>query len=232
MRSLAVACVVAISSASASHAISVSTAGPTLANALAAETLFLTNRIVVAQEDFETGFTDGSRSLTYTSAVGTFTDNDPRVVQGGTGLGILTTGTTPFDGRFNTTGAAQWLDSFDSRNVTLDLNLPSNATGIGFFMTDLDDQGADTQLSLLDSIGGVLGTFDLTPSSQGSGAYWYVSVLFHGADVASLQWTLTDNNDGWGVDGFTAVAPIPLPAAGFLLLGGLAALAGVGRRRA
>lgn len=220
------------SSASASHAVPFNVSASSLADATAAEILFLTNQVVVAHEDFETGFTNGSRALNYDSAVGTFTDNDGRTIQGGTGLGILTAATTPFSGRFNTTGAGQWPDSFYSKDLTMDLTLPSTATGIGFFMTDLDDQGADTQLSLVDTGGGVLDTFDITPGGQADGTYWYVLILFHGADVHALRWTLTDENDGRDVDGFKAVAPVPLPAAGLLLLGGLAALAGLGRGRA
>lgn len=232
MRLLSFAFVAAAFTATTAHAVSVTPSGPTLALASDGEAAFLNNRIVVAQEDFETGFTDGSRALSYTTAVGTFTDNDGRPLQGGTGLGILTAGSTPFFGRFNTTGAGQWLDSFDSRNVTLDLDLPSNAIGIGFYMTDLDDQGANTQLSVLDSLGGVLGTFDITPGPQGDGNYWYISVLFHGADVQTLRWTLSDPNDGWGIDGLSAVAPVPLPAAGWMLLAGVASLVGLRRRKA
>jgi hypothetical protein len=244
MRILLTAAVMVAASTSASLAVSVTTTlggvsvtrtGPTLGDAQAAEAAFLNNKVVVATETFE-GFTDGSRSVTYNNTgVGTFTDNDPGTFDG-QGLGILSAATAPgipFSGRFNLTPSGSlWLDSFDSQDVSLALNLPSNATGLGFYMTDLDDQGADTQMSVLGAAGSLLGSFDLTPANPGDGSYFYVAISFMGTDVTGLQFTHNDSADGWGVDDFSAVAPVPLPAAGWMLIAGLGALFGFGRRKA
>ena len=229
-KSLIIAAVAALSAGGA-HAVSVTPTGPDLFSAQGGEAAFLSGKTVVATEDFETS-TDGDRSLSFGTAVGTFTDQIGTSIHGGTGLGILSSSTTPFNGRSNTTpGGALWLDSFDSTDVILDLMLPSNATGIGFFMTDLDDQGADTQLELFDSADASLGTFDLTPGAQSNGSVFYQAIDFMGADVSKLQFTLTDPADGWGIDDISVTAPIPLPAAGWMLLAGAGALAGVARRR-
>lgn len=234
MRILLTAAAMVAASASASLALSVTTTGPNLVDAQNAESAFLNNKIILATETFETGFTDGDRNPTYGTGVGTFTDNDPGNFDG-QGLGILSAATAPgipFSGRFNLTPSGSlWLDSFDRRDVSLALKLPSNATGLGFYMTDLDDQGANTQMSVFGS-GGLLGSFDLTPSGQSSGSFFYVAINFMGADVTGLQFTHNDSADGWGVDDFSAVAPIPLPAAGWMLIAGLGALFGFGRRKA
>jgi hypothetical protein len=219
--------------ASAASALTLTTSAEGIVAAKAAEAAFLAGKTVAASETFE-GFTDGDRpaGFSFLTGVGTFTDNDPRTIHGGTGFGILSSGTTPFVGRFNTTGGgALWLDSFDSRKVTLSLSLPSNTTGLGFFMTDLDDQGADTQLEVLDSLGGLIQSFDLVTSGTADGRVFYYALAFGGADVAALRFTHSDTNDGWGIDDLTAVAPIPLPAAGWMLIAGVGALAGVARRR-
>ncbi len=230
MRTVMVAASVAMGMATGAQALTVSVSAEGLANASSAEAAFLAGKVVTASETFE-GFPVG-RGLTFGTGVGDFTDNDPGNFDGN-GLGVLDGGASPFTGRFNVTaGGDNWLDSFDSRDVELSLILPGNATGLGFFMTDLDDQGADTKLTIKDSGGGVLlSMFDLTPSAQGSGSVYYVAIDFMGADVSTLQWTLTNTSDGWGVDDFSAVAPVPLPAAGWMLVAGIGALAARARRR-
>ena len=231
MRSIFIFAAIAALSAGGAHAVSVTSSGTDLAAAQAGEAAFLAGKTVVATEDFET-FTDGDRATSYVTDFGTFTDNSPVTIHDGTGFGILSSTTTNFGGRSNTTPDGDlWLDSFDSTNVILDLILPASATGIGFFMTDLNDQGGDTEVELFDSADASLGSFDLAPGKQSNGSVFYQAIDFMGADVSKLQFTQANTSDGWGIDDISVTAPIPLPAAGWMLLAGAGVLAGVARRR-
>ncbi|MEZ5731964.1 MAG: VPLPA-CTERM sorting domain-containing protein [Paracoccaceae bacterium] len=69
----------------------------------------------------------------------------------------------------------------------------------------------------------------------GSGAAGFVGAMFEPIYATVIRFTVLSGNDGYGfADGALAgigIAPIPLPAAGMLLLGGLGGLAMVRRRK-
>lgn len=70
----------------------------------------------------------------------------------------------------------------------------------------------------------------------GSGAAGFVGASFAAIAVTEIFFTVLSSNDNLGfadgaLAGISFVAPIPLPAAGFMLLGGLGGLAAVRRRR-
>jgi hypothetical protein len=214
--------------------------GNDLASAEAAEAAFHSGQIVTILEDFEDE-TDDTRASSFATGVGTFeTASNTKESKDGTrvngGLGILSATSTPFNGRFDiTTGSGQWLDTFDADITTLTLSgLPGNATGLGFFLTDLNDQGGRLDLDIFDSSDNQLfdGT-NILGGSRGNGTVQFIEIAFHDNDVAKLVFTAndSDNADGFGFDDFSTVAPIPLPAAGWMLLAGAGALFGIGRKR-
>jgi hypothetical protein len=228
MRTIITAAALIGFSATAGNALSV--------NVIGTQADFLAGKTVIASENFETGFSIG-RSSAYKTNVGEFEAGGTTI--GGQGLGI----SDGRDGRFNTTsGGILYLDSFDATHITWTLDLPSNATGLGFFMTDLDDSGGNTEMTLFsDFYADGEETFDLFNPSTGStdlfsgngnGKDIYVAIEFHGATVTKLAFKPNNSSDGVGFDDISAVAPVPLPAAAWMLIAGIGALFGLGRRKA
>jgi hypothetical protein len=222
--------------AAPAHAVAVNVTGNTVADAKAAEAAFLSGQKLVASETFETQ-TNGARNNSFATGVGTFSTSSTTAF-GNTGLGILSSGNSPFSGRFNTTVPGNlWLDSFDADVTELSLNLPSEATGLGFFLTDADDQGGNTDLDIFDSSDNLLLSTNLIPKNpEINGTIYFVEIAFHGSDVAKLVFTVNDvvgklDADGVGFDDFSVVAPVPLPAAGWMLLSALGGMTFLKRRR-
>ncbi|WP_253186823.1 VPLPA-CTERM sorting domain-containing protein [Roseobacter denitrificans] len=92
-----------------------------------------------------------------------------------------------------------------------------------FAIQDAADAGAK---KLAVSADGVTETFD----NLGNGNESIVVVSFGTAVNAATVNIETSANDGFTIDG-AAISPVPLPASSLLLIGGMAALAGVARRR-
>ena len=170
------------------------------------------------------------------TAVGTFTQivADPNPPAGIPGLRILNNATNAatsnFSGRRDMTnqdGSGNWLDGNDSPEVEWKIDFSSLVVKLGFFLTDVNDQGAKMTAVFEDET-----TFTQTiafPTGIGNGRIIYVTALFHNP-VKSVIFNSTAG-DGWGIDDIT-VAAVPLPA-GVLLLGlGLGGLAAYRRRQA
>ena len=140
-------------------------------------------------------------------------------------------------GRFNTDAVTpggvlggKWLDSNDNTGMTWTISGIGRFNALGFFVTDVSDQGGRFSIAA----GGTVFS-DLAGSAGrlASGNMHFVSLLF---DEMVDEFTLTLGhdmaNDGFGIDGaMVAVAPVPLPPAAGLLLGGIALLGALGWRR-
>lgn len=133
-----------------------------------------------------------------------------------------------------------WIDSQDLAHVVWTIENALPFTSITFALTDAFDQLPSPILG--ESFFSLLaGEAEWKIASRElDGTLHWLEVLLD-APTTSLELTFqTRLNDGWGVshatikpDGHvTPVTPVPLPAAGLLLLGGLGLLAGVRRRRA
>jgi hypothetical protein len=142
-------------------------------------------------------------------------------------------------GRFNVleTGG-NFLDSNDTNGFswTIENSFGGLFRGVSAFITDPNDAGRRLTATLLND--GVEVFRQTLGTALGTGTVWHLTADFTGVSwtTAVFSFDMRGNNDGLGISNATLhVAPIPLPAAGLLLLAGLGALAGAGaakRRRA
>lgn len=136
-------------------------------------------------------------------------------------------------GRFDPFGGA-WIDSQDRPDIVWTVKGSTPFGSVRFALTDAFDQlpadrfGGESFFSL-----GAGDAFWSIASREADGTLHWIEVLL---DAPATRVDLafhTRLNDGWGLRQASVspfLAPVPLPAAGLLLLGGLGALVAVGRR--
>lgn len=197
-------------------------------NASAAEASFLSNLIGVGTEDFE-GFTDGTTAplaLVFPGA-GTAT------LSGGNGtVSSVAAGSTNGVGRYGVSPTNFWEVDAGGGSFVIDFSAPVAA--FGFYGVDIGDFGGQLQLQLNDTANTLLTVNNTIGSSGSTGG----SVLFYGIIISDLteQFSQVTFNMSTGQGDFFAFddmtvgsreqAIVPVPAAGALLLSGMA-LAGI-----
>lgn len=167
------------------------------------------------------------------TSVGTFetlggTGTGESLVGSGTNLSLKTAASGTAYGRSNTApGGAWWLDSNDTFGVGWSVSSGYAFDQVAFVLSDAADVGATLSVS-------VNGNFLANILNQGNGDRILVMISFT-APVLSADVEMRNDrlNDGFGIDDAVVgrVAHVPLPAAGLLLLGGIAGLAALRRRR-
>ena len=129
-------------------------------------------------------------------------------------------------GRKNTTaGGSQWLDTGDISKLTL-TNVDSSLTNLFFYIQDPSDVGATTK------IGTTVDSQEYSFAGKPNGGSYFVGItLGLNETLSQISWTATTAGDGFGLDDFSTVSPVPEPATMFLFGTGIAGLAGLYRRK-
>ena len=173
------------------------------------------------REDFS-GFPVCGQNGDLTTSVGRFSASggpgEKATVCGNASVAQVREGTPEYIELSGRHGSPFWLDSNDNTQVTFE----PISRAVQFLMSDLADVRGFFRLDAGNA------SYEIN-SKQANGGLWFFTVLFDEGEDRVIHLTST-RNDGFGIGPVTA-APIPLPATGLLLLGGMGALAAAAWRR-
>jgi hypothetical protein len=123
---------------------------------------------------------------------------------------ILNSSTSPFSGRFDITsgGSGRWLDSNDITEITF---VPDGSlTSLYFFISDANDVGGQLELQIT-TTGGPLTPISIDPN-QPNGSLYFVGIRNFGAgEITEIKLVQSNQHDGYGLDRFGTVGPVPEP---------------------
>lgn len=138
-------------------------------------------------------------------------------------------------GRFDPLGD-YWIDSQDINELKWTVRSPTAFTALTFALTDAHDQRNSFFTMSFDDGGSWTSIWDVATQQSNANLYW-LSVDFAQSltEVSFLFSTkVTPGFDGYGISALTvspALAPVPVPAAGLLLVSGAMLMAGLRRRK-
>lgn len=123
-------------------------------------------------------------------------------------------------GRFSTNDGSKWLDSGDITELSLS-NIVPGLKNLFFYIQDPSDVSATTTISVNDDY-----NFQFFPK-QTNGKSYFIGITLEDYEMFSqIKWTTSNANDGFGLDSFSTVSPVPEPAT-FILFGlGVAGMIG------
>lgn len=198
-----------------------------------------TNRATA--EDFENIVPSSQELALVTTAVGIFDTlggkgTGSSVIGTGTDLAVRTKGKN-HSGRKNTTPGGQfYLDSNDTFGIGWNVGLAGDMSfnSVAFSLSDAADQGARLEIS---AMGEVLDTLVKLPNANVKFVVISFEEMIQSAMINFTNFGKGETlrtNDGFGIDDATvaSVSPVPVPAAGLLLLGALGGLGLRARRKA
>jgi hypothetical protein len=157
------------------------------------------------------------------------------VIGGGDGLEVRNDNAMAW-GRYNADGsngliAGNWIDSNDNHGMRWDVETGGKFNALSFFLIDAADVGGKFSMKVGDTL---YSTLLGGGGKLANGNIQLVTILLDKA-VSNLTVEMFHDrtNDGFGIDGATAmrIAPVPVPPAAALILSGLAALGFLRRRR-
>jgi hypothetical protein len=152
-------------------------------------------------------------------------------------FGVLDRDVAQWDNRGRTRGWAdnswfgeQYLDSGDVSKISLNHSLAQlELTSLFFFMFDVSDQFGAMTVTMND---GSIYTVDGLANPQANGLITFMGIQTDADDfISKITWEMSTDNDGFGLDNFGTLNPVPLPASLLLLGSGLLGLGAVRRKK-
>lgn len=129
----------------------------------------------------------------------------------------------------NSRFGTQYLDSGDITRISLNHSLADlQLTTLFFFMFDVSDIDGTMIVSMSDGSIEIIG--GLVPP-QANGGITFLGIQADGDDfITKITWDMNSDNDGFGLDNFGTLNPIPLPSSLLLLGSGLIGLVGMRKK--